>query len=500
MAANISFGTPFGENQLRVKRTSQLGQLTDVIYDGDDGNLIIGEDAGTGLLDSVDGVILLGKQAGQAGADVKEEAIAIGLQAGALGLGESTIAIGRSAGHGINAKDADDSVIIGARTCTGLSGTYNDDCIVIGSDAGIGGTGASSIAIGDTASAKGDRNISIGKNSNLVSASTQSICIGENAGRGTTTGTLQGNDFICLGNEVGQAPDIQSKSISIGSKEINAGFNNATSDEGIGYGSIAIGTSANGVANSAAKRGDLSVMIGGACCYNGTGYNAVSIGALAGTINPPGEGTVQIGHNAGAGTSASVNSKSVQIGDSANIAGSGIQSVAVGYNSNSGGDYSQAVGVNSLSSGISSIAIGAGARAVQTGSIGIGGRYNAGNPYGELGTKAIVIGDGTALNGAVEENAVVIGASAGLSGVGEDNVIIGALANSTNATDQAICINATGLNLPAVANSLVIAPIISNGIVHAAGGSVKTPNPVNGFTHILYYAPGSGEIRAFEYA
>jgi len=500
MAANISFGTPFGENQLRVRRTTQLGQLTDVIYDGDDGNLIIGEDAGTGLLDSVDGVILLGKQCGQAGADVKEEAIGIGLQAGALGIGESSVCIGRSAGHGVNAKNADDSVIIGARACSGLSGTYNDDCVVIGSDSGIGGTGASSICIGDTASAKGDRNISIGKNCNLNSASTQSICVGENAGRGTTTGTLQGNDFICIGNEVGQAPDIQSKSISIGSKEINAGFNNATSDEGIGYGSIAIGTSANGVADSDAKRGDLSVMIGGACAYNGIAGNSVAIGALAGTINPPAEGTVSIGFNAGAGTTASVKSKSVQIGDTANIAGSGTQSCAVGYNSNSEGDYSQAYGVNTLSSGISAIAIGAGARAVATGSIGIGGRYNGGSPYGELGTKSIVIGDGTALNGAVGEGAVVIGESCALSGAGGDNVIIGAFANSSTSTDNAICLNATGANLDAVASGLVIAPIINNGTVHAAGGSVKTPNPVNGFTHILYYNPTSGEIQAFAYA
>ena len=483
---------PFSENQA-PRPNRRLSYLNDVKYESSAGNLIIGEDSGTGLPSTVTGVILLGKGAGEAGSAVKEESIAIGLQAGALGLGESTVAIGRSSAHGVNAKDADDSVIIGARACTGLSGTYNNDCIVIGSDAGISGTGASSIAIGDTSSAKGDRNISIGKNCNLSSTSTQSICVGENAGRSSVVGTLQGNDFICLGNEVGQAPDIKSKSISIGSKEINSGFSSATSDNGIGYGSIAIGTSTNGVANSTAKRGDLSVMVGGACCYNGISTNSVAIGALAGTTNPPSEGTVSIGFNAGSGTSASVKSKSVQIGDSANIAGSGTQSVAVGYNSNSGGDYSQAYGVNSAATGISAIAIGAGSRAVATGSIGIGGRYNGGASYGELGTKAIVIGDGTALNAAVEENAVVIGASAALSGAGEDNVIIGAFANSANATDQAICINATGANLAAVASGFVVKPIVVGS--NSAVGTIKKPADAN-FDHYLAYNVTTGEIRA----
>jgi len=486
--SNINF--PHSHNLTRklsnVDTFDDLGDVT-----ASNNNIGLGESAIEGITSS--GVVAIGFQAGNDGVDVKDESVIIGYQAGALGCGDSTVCVGRSAGHGVNCKNSDNSVLIGARVCTGLSGTYNDDCIVIGSDSGIGGTGASSICIGDTASAKGDRNISIGKNSNLNSTATQSICIGESAGRSSVVGTLQGNDFMCIGNEVGQAPNIQSKSISIGSKEINSGFNNATSDEGIGYGSIAIGTSANGVANSSTKRGDLSVMIGGANSYNGISTNAVSIGALASSTNPASEGTVCIGFNAGSGTSSSVKSKSVQIGDSSNIAGSGTQSVAVGYNSNSSGDYSQALGVNSLSSGISSIAIGAGSRSVATGAISIGGRYNSGNPYGELGTKAIVIGDGTALSGAVEENAVVIGASAGLSGCGEDNVIIGAFANSSNSTDQAICINATGTNLPAVASGFVVKPIVVGS--NSALGTIKRPADTN-FDHYLAYNITSGEIRA----
>lgn len=449
---------------------------------------------GTDIIEntSASGVVALGFEAGKAGSDVKDESVIIGSQAGASGIGLKTIAIGRSAGHGVNAKDSDNSVIIGSGACTGLSGTYNDDAIAIGTNAGIGGVGTSSIALGDTASAKGDRNISIGKAANLNSSSTQSICIGEEAGNSSVVGNLQGNDFIAIGNGVCKAPDIKSKSISIGSKEINSGFQNSTSDEGIGYGSIAIGTSANGVANSTAKRGDLAVMIGGACCYNGTSYNAVSIGPLAGTTNPPAEGTVQIGHNSGSGTTSSVQSKAVSIGDSANIATAGLQSVGVGHNSSSAGDYSQAIGVNSVASGISAVAIGAGSRSVATGSISIGGRYNGGDPYGEVGTKAILIGDGTSLNGNVEENAVVIGASAGLSGAGEDNVLIGAYANSTNGTDQAICINATGANLAGVASGFVVKPIVVGS--NSDLGTIKRPSDPN-FDHYLAYNATTGEIR-----
>ena len=336
-------------------------------------------------------------------------------------------------------------------------------------------------------------NLGFGDNVLESNASTNAICIGKNAGSTTATGTLRGDDFIAIGNGVGVSQDIQSKSISIGSKEQNSGFQNATSDEGIGYASIAIGASCNGVASSSVKRGDLSVMIGGAAAYNGISNNAVAIGALSGTTNPPSEGSVSIGFNSGAGTSSAVKSKSVSVGESSNIAGSGLQSVAIGYNSNSGGDYSQALGVNATATGVSSVAIGAGAQSQGVGSIGIGGRYNGGAPYATLGPKSIVIGDGTALNGNVEENALVIGASAGLSGAGEDNVIIGAFGNSTNGTDQAICINGTGVNLAAVGSGLVIKPIAIGS--NSDLGTIKRPTDPN-FDHYLVYNATTGEIRA----
>ena len=172
----LSLAFPQSHNLSRkVSQVDTFDDLEDVTATND--NIGIGEGAIEGTTSS--GVVAIGFQAGFDGVDVKDDGVMVGYLAGGLGCGESTVCVGRSAGHGVNAKNADNSVMIGARTCNGLSGTYNDDCIVIGSDAGSSGTGASSIAIGDTASAKGDRNISIGKTANFNSTSTQSICIGE---------------------------------------------------------------------------------------------------------------------------------------------------------------------------------------------------------------------------------------------------------------------------------------------------------------------------------
>ena len=467
------------------------GPLHDVDVVTSNSNIGIGKDVIENTTAS--GVVALGFEAGKAGGTVvKDQSVIIGYQAAALGIGLKSVCIGQSAGHGVNAKDSDSSVIIGAGACTGLSGTYNDDAVVIGTNSGIGGVGTSSIAIGDTASAKGDRNISIGKAANLNSTSTQSICIGEDTGSMVTAGTLQGNDYIAIGNGVCKASDVKSKSVSIGSKEINSGFSSATSGHGVGYGTVVIGTSALGVANSTPKRGALSVVVGGAAAYNGISGNSVAIGALAATTNPAGEGSVCVGFNAGSGTSSSVQSKSVSIGDSSNIATAGLQSLAVGHNSYSQGDYSQSIGVNSIASGISAISLGAGAQSQGVGSIAIGGRYNGGASYGALSDKAVVIGDGTALNGAVGAGSVIVGESAGLSGSGTDNVLLGAFSDSTTSTDNATVINATGATLAGVASGFVVKPIVVGS--NSDLGTIKRPSDPN-FDHYLAYNRTTGEIR-----
>ena len=230
-----------------------------------------------------------------------------------------------------------------------------------------------------------------------ITASNNNIGIGEGALEGITSTTT---NAIALGQNVSADADTGAKSISLGSA-FGTPFDNSTSQDGIGSGSIAIGSSCNGLAGS--DLGTFSVMIGGATCYNGCGADVVAIGKAAGSSNPPGANSIQIGTDAGKGSSSAVGASSICIGN-----------------------------------------------------------------------------------------------QAGETGAGTDSILIGQ--GSQGTTNNSIVINATGFNTPSILGSLVVKPIINNGAVHAAGGSVRTPNPVNGFTHILYYNPTSGEIQAFPYA
>jgi hypothetical protein len=204
-----------------------------------------------------------------------------------------------------------------------------------------------------------------------------------------------------MGEGVGASSNTATKSISLGSA-FGAPYTNTTSQNGIGPGSIAIGTSANGDANPS-HLGTLSVMLGGAAAYEGCGDGCVVIGQAAGSTNPPNDHAVLIGTQAGNGSSSS-----------------------------------------------------AGA------------------------------------------NSICIGLQSGESGSGSNSILIGHAASGT--TNSSIVLNATGTTLSSIQDSLVIKPIVNNGTVHASGGSVKTPNPVGGFSHLLYYSPSTGEIQAFPYA
>ena len=223
-----------------------------------------------------------------------------------------------------------------------------------------------------------------------------SIGLGENALQNCTA-----LNVIGIGDNVAASTNTNTKSISIGSA-FGSPFDNTTSQNGIGPGSIAIGTSANGDANPS-HLGTLSVMIGGGAAYEGCGDGVIAIGQAAGATNPPNDHAICIGTNAGSGTTSS-----------------------------------------------------AGA------------------------------------------NSICLGFQAGASGSGSNSVLIGHAASGTS--NNSIVINATGTTATSISDSLVVKPVINNGTVHAAGGSVKTPNPVNGFTHLLYYNPTSGEIQAFVYA
>lgn len=129
--------------------------------------------------------------------------------------------------------------------------------------------------------------------------------------------------------------------------------------------------------------------------------------------------------------------------------------------------------------------------------VAIGKAAGATNPPG---ANSILIGTdaGQGTSSAVSASSICIGNQAGLTGCGTDSILIGQ--GSQGTTNNSIVINATGGVVPSISGSLVVKPIINNGTVHASGGSVKTPNPVGGFTHLLYYSPSTGEIQAFAYA
>ncbi len=270
MTTNISIGIPFGE--LNVRRTTNLTQLSDVVTNND--NIGIGTGAIVGT--TATKIVAIGVNAGNDGADVKEESVMIGYEAGAFGCGESTIAIGRSAGHGVNAKDADDSVIIGPRACNGLSGTYGDDCVVIGSDAGGGGTGTSSIAIGDTASAKGSSTIAIGKKAGFgATSTTNSVIIGDLAASDTGSYSIKA---VAIGTQAGQDA-MGEQSTAVGHRAYAPGqYATAlgTSTVATELGSVALGVGAQATASNSLAALDFS---------QAGGQNNVCIGKSAQSSN-----------------------------------------------------------------------------------------------------------------------------------------------------------------------------------------------------------------------
>ncbi len=153
------------------------------------------------------------------------------------------------------------------------------------------------------------------------------IGIGPNALEGVTSSTT---NAIALGQDVGANADTSAKSISLGSA-FGSPFVNSTSQDGIGAGSVAIGTSTNG--NAGSDLGTFSVMIGGATCYNGCGNDVVSIGKACGATNPPGANSIQIGADAGSGTSSAVGASSICIGNQAGLTGAGTDSILIGQGS-----------------------------------------------------------------------------------------------------------------------------------------------------------------------
>ena len=172
-----------------------------------------------------------------------------------------------------------------------------------------------------------------------------SVGIGEN--------TLQNSislGVIAIGNNVANNVDTGAKSVSIGSA-FGTPFDNVTSFDGIGPGSIAIGTSANGAAGT--NLGSLSVMIGGGCAYQGCGDGVIAIGQAAAAAAAPNDHSVCIGTNAG---SAGAGENSVCVGFQAGSGGSGQDSLLLGHAAS--GTTNNSIVLNATGTSLSSVADG----------------------------------------------------------------------------------------------------------------------------------------------
>ena len=286
---------PHSHNFTRKLSTgvNTFSDLEDVVANND--NIGIGDDVLQNTTSN--GVIAIGANAGNDGPSVNDNSVMIGTNSNSTGAGEQSVALGyRSFSEGQY------SVSVGPNSFSGGVGSV---ALGVGSNA----SGSNSLAISDFSFAPGDNSISIGN------------------GSGPTNGTP--SQTINIGKSVGNSDNVSDHSISIGGVEGNI-FTSATSQNGIGYGSIAIGSSCNSVADTSDKRGMLSIMVGSACCLNGVGAGVTALGVVSGLANAPSNNTVLIGHESGQGTTSAVEENSVSIGYQAGKTGAGSSSVLIG--------------------------------------------------------------------------------------------------------------------------------------------------------------------------
>jgi hypothetical protein len=174
---------------------------------------------------------------------------------------------------------------------------------------------------------------------------------------GIGTNTLNSSSAlgaIAIGNNVANSSNTGAKSVSIGSA-FGSPFDNVTSQNGIGTGSIAIGTSANGDANPS-HLGNLSVIIGGGAAYEGCGDGVIAIGQAAGAANAPNDHAICIGTQAGNGSSSAAGANSICIGFTAGESGSGSNSVLIGHAAS--GTTNNSIVLNATGSTLDSVASG----------------------------------------------------------------------------------------------------------------------------------------------
>lgn len=204
------------------------------------------------------------------------------------------------------------------------------------------------------------------------------------------------------------------------------------------------------------------------------GDKNVCIGSNTGTQLTSGSNNVFVGEFCGGSENPGIN-YSVAIGWSCCAGGNG-----------GGGDKSVSIGyrAGAINPGIGSVNIGNEAARGSVSYTDSQYSINIGHVAGRTNPKehCINMGSGAGYNG-TSIQAINIGREAGNSaaGAGSSSINLGAYSNQINGTkhNQAIVINATGANVPSVANdTFVVKPV--RGVAHGLGVGVMKYDPATG--------------------
>lgn len=340
-------------------------------------------------------------------------------------------------GHetGVNMTNADNAIAIGYQAA--YNTTEADNFISIGFQAGFSATtgNSGSIMIGAGAGYKNDvagdaKNIMIGFQSGYESGlpgsgPTNSIFIGEEAGRGTINSAV-GNNNIFVGLRSGFTYTTGFRNIAIG---YESAYNLTTGQRNVVIGDLAFhdvgGTVINSVAigveagvGSLISSGDNNVFIGFQSGYSfDTAFNNVCIGFQSGYYTTASQSCVFIGTTAGYGSPGlSTGPNNVFIGrESGYSYTTANDNVAIGYRAAyniTSADSSVIIGRSAgfnVTTGNNNIIIGDGAGFAST-----------------TGFDNVLIGYRSAFNMTTADSSVIIGKSAGFSvNTNSSNILIG---------------------------------------------------------------------------
>ena len=312
---------------------------------------------------------------------------------------------------------ATDSVAIGPKAYTETSATKG---IAIGNAAQAGsktsgevtydgagsfmiGDGESSLAIGDSAAARGNQNIAIGKSALTTNKDAAGQLSSNNIAIGTETKTIAASNAIALGNQavVGAKGAVADSAIAIGDNAKSTSESTVAIGKGaqaLPWRTISIGQDA-GKNQAADKVGDKNehINIGVQAGENIDGQLNISIGQKAG-YSTQGKGNIALGQNAGnhvGGTNSSIGNN-IAIGTNANkfSAPNDVQEViAIGFGATAEGSRSVALGKDAKTKkvdAVDSVAIGASSQANGASSVAIGLNANVnGADNVALGAKSV---------------------------------------------------------------------------------------------------------------